>query len=80
MTEFVPKGFYALERAVLLIARELNKALWNHAKMTLAEINAYERLGETTHYKAWASCFELLRRIDVIEKPASSQTTSLQNA
>ncbi|UGY16921.1 hypothetical protein HAP48_0005375 [Bradyrhizobium septentrionale] len=46
MADFVPKGFYALERAVLLIARELDERLWDHAKMTLAEINAYERLGK----------------------------------
>jgi hypothetical protein len=49
--DFVPKGFYALEKAVLLIARELNKTLWDHAKMPLAEINAYEWLGEKTHFQ-----------------------------
>lgn len=61
MADFVPKGFYALERAVLLIARELNEGLWDHAKMTLAEINAYERLGETAHYK------DLRRTLEGIE-------------
>ncbi|WBL78821.1 hypothetical protein I3J27_38835 [Bradyrhizobium xenonodulans] len=61
MADFVPKGFYALERAVLLIARELNESLWDHAKMTLSEINAYERLGETAHYK------DLRRTLEGIE-------------
>jgi hypothetical protein len=50
MTEFLPKGYYALERAVLLLARKLDQELWDHAKMTLAEVNEYERLGETAHY------------------------------
>ena len=61
MADFVPKGFYALERAVLLTARELNQRLWDHAKMTLSEISAYEQLGETTHYK------DLRRILDGIE-------------
>ncbi|WP_426612243.1 hypothetical protein [Bradyrhizobium sp. McL0616] len=61
MADFVPKGFYALERAVLLIARELDERLWDHAKMTLSEINAYERLGETSHYK------DLRRTLEDIE-------------
>ncbi|MBB4362187.1 hypothetical protein GGD65_003212 [Bradyrhizobium sp. CIR18] len=61
MADFVPKGFYALERAVLLIARELDERLWDHAKMTLSEINAYERLGETSHFK------DLRRTLEGIE-------------
>ena len=48
---FVPEGFYALEKAVLNIARELDNGLWDHTKMPLAEINAYEWLGEKTHFQ-----------------------------
>jgi hypothetical protein len=48
---FVPKGFYALEKAVLHIARELDYALWDDTKVPFAEFNAYEGLGEKTHFK-----------------------------
>jgi hypothetical protein len=51
MPAFVPKGFYTLEKAVLLLAKERDKPIWETERMTAAEIVAYEGLGETTHYK-----------------------------
>ncbi|MFK4582900.1 hypothetical protein [Bradyrhizobium ottawaense] len=47
----VPEGYYALEKAVLLIAKELDSDIWQTGKMTTNEIVAYENLGQVNHYK-----------------------------
>jgi hypothetical protein len=54
----VPAGFYALERAVLLLAKELDSPIWETGKMTADEIVAYEGLGQTTHYKGLKSILD----------------------
>ena len=51
MQILIPEGFYALERAVLLLAQQLNKELWDPAKLTSAEVSAYQGLGDTVHYQ-----------------------------
>jgi hypothetical protein len=51
MQILIPEGFYALERAVLLLAQQLNKELWDPGKLTSAEVSAYEGLGDTVHYQ-----------------------------
>ena len=71
MADFVPKGYYALEKAVLLIARELNERLWDHAQMTLSEVNAYEKLGEATHYKDLRQTLEDIEPTFEAAKPES---------
>lgn len=53
-----PPGHYPLEKAVLLIAKELDSSIWQTAGMTAEEIVAYEGLGQTTHYNFLGSILE----------------------
>jgi hypothetical protein len=64
MSKFVPTGFYALERAVLLLARQLNPVLWDPARMSAAELSIYESLGDAVHYQ---NLSKLLRPLKVNE-------------
>jgi hypothetical protein len=64
MSRFVPTGFYALERAVLLFAKQLNPDLWDPTKMTSAEVSIYEGLGQRVHYQDLS---KLLRGLQVNE-------------
>jgi hypothetical protein len=47
----VPEGFYALEQAVLLLAQQDSKELWDATKLTSAELRVYELLGDAVHYQ-----------------------------
>jgi hypothetical protein len=73
MSSFVPTGFYALEKAVLLFAKQLNPDLWNPATMTSAEVGNYEGLGERVHYR---DLCKLLRDLQVDEREQKGTVAS----